>query len=105
MPLIQIPQPCYAALEKMKADLIKQKMKADQPTKTTFGECVCNLLQQAGKLPDPKITLITSEKDVSEGAHSSPCEPRTPGMCSKNRAGNPIPAPLFHLPGDNEVIK
>jgi predicted CopG family antitoxin len=46
MPLISVIDDCYTELERLKADLIKQKKSKGQPAKTTFSEVVCMLIRE-----------------------------------------------------------
>jgi hypothetical protein len=46
MPNIQLIQPCYNELEKLKAEIIAEKKARGEPTKTTFSEVVCMLIKE-----------------------------------------------------------
>jgi len=46
MPNIQLIQPCYNELEKLKVQIIAEKKARGEPTKTTFSEVVCMLIKE-----------------------------------------------------------
>ena len=69
MPNIQLIQPCYNELEKIKAQMKEDKKSKDEPTKTTFSEVVCMLIKNyydsAKKLGGESIPHVLSPLPVS----------------------------------------
>lgn len=49
MPHIVVIDPCYSELEKIKSQMIAEKEKQDDPTRTTYSEVVCKLIREYRK--------------------------------------------------------